>query len=84
MLRFIRKLLGLKPKSVAVNSQNINVVDSIVKARALYKQLVIKAHPDKNPEKRELAEEITQQLTSNIRNYQELLRIKKIIEEQLN
>ena len=84
MLRFIQKLLGLKPKSVAVNSQNINVVDSIVKARALYKQLVIKAHPDKNPEKRELAEEITQQLTSNKRNYQELLRIKKIIEEQLN
>lgn len=84
MLRFIRKLLGLKTKSVAVNSQNINVVDSIVKARALYKQLVIKAHPDKNPEKRELAEEITQQLTSNKRNYQELLRIKKIIEEQLN
>ena len=84
MLRFIRKLLGRKPKSVAVNSQNINVVDSIVKARALYKQLVIKAHPDKNPEKRELAEEITQQLTSNKRNYQELLRIKKIIEEQLN
>lgn len=84
MLRFIRKLLGLKPKSVAVNYQNINVVDSIVKARALYKQLVIKAHPDKNPEKRELAEEITQQLTSNKRNYQELLRIKKIIEEQLN
>ena len=76
--------MGLKPKSVAVNSQNINVVDSIVKARALYKQLVIKAHPDKNPEKRELAEEITQQLTSNKRNYQELLRIKKIIEEQLN
>lgn len=60
-----------------------NVVDGMAKARRLYKELAIKAHPDRNPHKRELAEEITARLTNNKFNYMALLELKKEIEKKL-
>lgn len=60
-----------------------NVVDGMAKARRLYKELAIKAHPDRNPYKRDLAEEITARLTSSKFNYMSLLELKKEIEEKL-
>lgn len=60
-----------------------NVVDGMAKARRLYKGLAIKAHPDRNPHKRELAEELTARLANNKFNYMGLLELKKEIEKRL-
>lgn len=59
------------------------MVDSIVKARALYKKLSMKAHPDKNPHNRELAEALMAQINKNRHNYIELLRLQREVEEKL-
>lgn len=64
--------------------ESVNVVDGMVKAKRLYKELVNKAHPDKNPDNRALAEEITARLTKNKHNYAELLRIKEEIDKNLS
>lgn len=80
----IKKLLrGSCKKKVNQDEQSINVVDSIVKAHDLYKTLVIKAHPDRNPEKREVAEELMKLLTTNKHNYSQLIKIEKLINEKL-
>jgi len=60
-----------------------NVVDGMVKARQLYKVLAIKAHPDKHPDKRDVAEDITSRLTCNKHNYAALLMLKEEIENKL-
>lgn len=46
-----------------------NVVDGMVKARKLYKKLSVQAHPDRNLNRRDEAEEIMQRLTVNKHNY---------------
>lgn len=74
---------GFCKKRNIPNEQSINVVDSIVKAHDLYKQLVIKAHPDRNPNNKEVAEELMKLLTSNKHNYSQLIRIEKLINEKL-
>lgn len=63
--------------------ESINVVDGIVKARILYKKLSLQAHPDKNINRREEAEDIMQRLTANRHNYAELIEIDKEIKEKL-
>ena len=70
-------------KNSEIPDENINVVESIGKAKTLYKDLIIKAHPDRNPKNVELATSITDQLNSNRFNYRELLRLKTIIETEL-
>lgn len=60
-----------------------NVVDSIAKSRNLYKQLILLCHPDKNPLKQDLAQELTEMINTNRYNYKELLKIKDIIETKL-
>lgn len=55
-----------------------NVVDGMVRARGLYKELLIRAHPYRHPNNRILAEEMTAGLTRNKYNYAELLRIEDI------
>ena len=70
-------------KNIEIPDESINVVESIGKAKTLYKDLIIKAHPDRNPNNVELATSITDQLNSNRFNYRELLRLKTIIETEL-
>ena len=70
-------------KRVETPDEIINVVASIGKARALYKDLIIKAHPDRNPNKVEIATEITDHLNNNRFNYRELLKLKSRIETEL-
>ncbi len=55
----------------------------MVKAKVLYKKLSMEAHPDKNINHREVAEEIMQRLTANKHNYAALLEIEREICEKL-
>lgn len=81
---FINRLLGIsRKKKINPDEQSKNVVDSIVKAHDLYKSLVIRVHPDRNPNNREVAEELMKLLTSNKHNYSQLINIEKQINEKL-
>lgn len=60
-----------------------NVVESIAKAKRIYKELILMAHPDRHSNKVELAESITKEINKNRHNYQELLRLKLLIEKEL-
>lgn len=57
--------------------ESVNVVDSMAKAKRLYKSLSAKVHPDKHPDHREQAEDLMQRITANKRNYQILLNIER-------
>lgn len=73
----------LKFRRAIKSDESSNVVDSMVKARILYKELRVVAHPDKHPSKRDIAEELMQQVTANKHNYSVLISLKKEIEEKL-
>lgn len=60
-----------------------NVVVSICKAKALYKELIVTAHPDKNPNNKKEAEEITRLLNQHRRDYGMLLQLKQRIDNEL-
>lgn len=77
--RMIHSFIGRKERLKESN----NVVESIAKSKMLYKELIRKSHPDKHPHKEELAKEFTELVNNNRYNYQELLRLKKLIEKQL-
>lgn len=63
--------------------EEVNVVESMAKAKSLYKELILKAHPDRHIDKADLAQSITEEINKNRYNYQELLRIKDLIESEL-
>lgn len=63
--------------------EGLNVVEGISKAKKLYKELILKSHPDKHSEKEELAKEITELVNNNRYNYRELLKLKERIENEL-
>ena len=72
--RFRKSILG---------DQSRNVVDGMVKAKALYRELSRLAHPDRHLEKREIAEDIMKRVVANRYNYSRLLALKREIEEKL-
>lgn len=76
------KIFG-KKKLPNFNDHGENIVASIAKCKHLYKKLVILAHPDKHPEKTELAEEITKAINMARYNYAELLKLENRIETEL-
>ena len=78
--RFINRI---RFRNTIKRDESANVVDSMVKARRLYKELSLSAHPDKHPDKSEIAEDIMQRITKNKHNYSELLKLKIEIEEKL-
>lgn len=63
-----------------------NVVNSINKAKPLFKVLSKKCHPDKfaNSDKHETALMIYQKITDNKRNYGKLHELKELAEEELD
>ena len=63
--------------------QSQNVVDGMVKAKALYKKLCQLAHPDRHQDKKGIAEDIMKRVVANRHNYSELLALKREIEEKL-
>ena len=79
---FKRLFLSRKHRKEAI-SESINVVESIAGAKTLHKELIRKAHPDKNPIKIELAQELTELINLNRYNYRELLKLKERIENEL-
>lgn len=82
MFKWIRRILKREKKEKS-NREEVNVVISIAKAKTLYKELIIKVHPDKHPLKEELAKELTEQINNSRYNYKELIRIKERIEQEL-
>ena len=63
--------------------EEVNVVESMAKAKRIYKELILMAHPDRHADKVELAQSITEEINKNRHNYQELLRLKGLIEKEL-
>lgn len=78
-----RFLARLRFRRAIKTDESTNVVDSMVKARKLYKELSIVAHPDKHPSKKDVAEELMQRITANKHNYSVLRSLKTEIEEKL-
>ena len=65
------------------SDESSNVVDSMVKARKLYKDLCVAVHPDKHLDKRDIAEDLMQRITANKHNYAELLNLKAEFEKKM-
>lgn len=85
MIKWIERIVCFfSKKQKHATDAGLNVVDSMVKAKSLYKELIIKAHPDKNQAKEELAKSITEEINNNRYNYHELLIIKKRIQNELS
>jgi uncharacterized protein YxeA len=62
-----------------------NIANSISKSKTLYKELIVKVHPDKyNDDKKEMATELAARITKAKRNYDELTLLKKEVEDFLN
>ena len=70
-------------KSSNYNQEEVNIVDSIAKSKALYKKLISIAHPDKNPTQEELAKILTERINANRFNYKELRNIEQEIHNKL-
>jgi hypothetical protein len=79
MFRWIKNLFSKQD----YKDESLNVVASIGKAKSLYKDLIVKAHPDKLPNQSELATTLTELINKNRYNYSELLKIKNRIETEL-
>ena len=73
----------LKRKKTQNNDESSNVVDSISKARKLYKHLAVLSHPDRNPNNRDLATEISALVNKNKYNYKELKQLEVRIQKEL-
>ncbi len=55
----------------------------MVKARKLYKDLCMAVHPDRHPDKRDIAEDLIQRITANKHNYAVLLNLKAEFEKKM-
>lgn len=73
-------------KSIGDTATMQNLVNSIGKSRELYKELSKQCHPDKfaGTSLETIAEELFQEISYHKRNYQKLLEIKKVAQQQLN
>lgn len=74
--RFFRRI---RFRRTIKSDQSINVVDGVVKARRLYKELSVTAHPDKHPDDSEWANDVMSRIVSNKHNYMALREIKEEI-----
>lgn len=63
--------------------ESINVVDGVVRAHRLYKKLSLAAHPDRHPNKKEIAEDLTARLVQSKHDYAALLKLEVEIKEKL-
>lgn len=83
MNMFTRLFNRKKFKKTIKSDQSRNVVDGMVKARQLYKELCVKAHPDRHLDRIDVAEELMKKVSENKYNYRELLNLKKEIQLKL-
>ena len=66
-----------------LNNEVFNVVNSIAKAKSLHKKLIVLSHPDRNPNKIELATKISESINENRYNYRKLLKLEQQIKNEL-
>ena len=59
---FKRFILRMKFRKSIKSDQSINVVDGMVKAQKLYKELCITAHPDKHIQNKDVAEALMKRI----------------------
>lgn len=78
--RFFRRL---KFRRTIKIDESANIVDSMVRARSLYKELCAIAHPDCNIENRDTAEKLMKQIVANKHNYSALIALKDEVKEKL-
>jgi len=76
MINWFKKLFIKKDKKDSIY-EGINVVESIGKAKSLYKELIILAHPDRHPNEEKYYQELTDRINANRYNYNELVKIRK-------
>ena len=76
MISWFKNLFNKKNKKDSV-FEGINVVESIGKAKSLYKELIKLAHPDRHPDREEYYQELTDRINANRYKYNELLKIKE-------
>lgn len=70
-------------KNHSTSDEAYNIVESMAKAKPLYKELIKQAHPDKHPNNKDVAEELTAMINNNRFNYRELLKIKDLVNDKL-
>lgn len=63
--------------------ESTNIIDGMVKAKRLYKELCLIADPDRNQDKKEIAEELMKQIVANKHNYSALVSLKKVVTDNL-
>ncbi|MDL2244255.1 hypothetical protein LJC54_01950 [Parabacteroides sp. OttesenSCG-928-J18] len=80
----LRILKRIKFRRTIKSDESTNVVDGMVKARQLYKELSKISHPDRNPEFSDVAEELMQRIVANRFNYAALLLLKQEVIEKLH
>ena len=83
MFRWFKRLFLSHKYRKEAFFESMNVVESIAGAKTLHKELIRKAHPDKNPTKVELAQELSELININRFNYRELLKLKARVENEL-
>lgn len=82
LLRIVKSLF-LCSFDKAKNKEIANIINGMSKAKQLYKDLIIEAHPDRHPHKKEIAHKITVLINENRYNYNALVELKKMIEREL-
>lgn len=80
--RFINRLRYRK--TIITSNQSSNVVEGMAKARKLYKELCFRAHPDRHPEKRGIAESLFKRVKQSRYDYATLVSLKNEIEKDLS
>jgi hypothetical protein len=59
-----------------------NIANSIAKSKLLYRELIVKVHPDKFlDDKKHVANELASRITKSKRNYNDLMNLKVEIDE---
>jgi hypothetical protein len=87
-----QKRIELRNKVLADGTSNYkdvakNIALSISKSKIIYKELIVKVHPD-NPkfqnENKEIANELSSRITKSKKNYDELVKLKTEVDNFLN
>lgn len=83
-----RKRAELRKKilseELSYNDTAENITKSISHSAKLYKELITKTHPDLfESDNKVFATELSAEITKNKKNYNELLKLKKIVEDFL-
>lgn len=83
MMFIFRFFKRLRFRRSIKKDESTNVVTGMAKAKEIYKRLAIEAHPDRNPQNREVAEELMSRISANRYNYAALIFLEKEVKEKL-